>query len=297
MKYLKTIFSSTVISGIILVAGCEKDEPEIIPELPQIEFESLEFIEGSTSIDSLRLTISFSDGNFDLGLQSFDGDLSPPYNTVNFFTLQNGVLQALASGVRIVNGDPKLFIEPTSTQTGKLTTYRKIVNELDGTATYACSDYDATTPLWVNESDFEFIDLSYSILDTVVYSGTKAAVVQDTFLIEFNPNGFNITVDFIVEQPDGSYEEFDFRKEFCGLTSFDGRFPLLEGMQTGQEITSGPFKIMATSGRAGKMIYTMNSAGFQYFFSNKNLKLRVSIKDRSLNESNVVETPPILIPQ
>lgn len=111
---------------------------------------------------------------------------------------------------------------------------------------------------------------------------TLTSGLVDTLYFELNPDHYNIEVDFLVKNPsNGTFEEFDWTKEFnypnCGI-SFDGRFPIL-------------FKDKPGSPLEGTIKYGMGSLGFKALFSVKTLKLRVQIKDRALNKSNVIETP------
>jgi len=82
-----------------------------------------------------------------------------------------------------------------------------------------------------------------------------------------------------VKQPDGSFEEFDWREEFC--TTYDGRFPILAKEKD----------LSSATPLEGTLRYAMLSTGFKFQFSIKTLKLRVQIQDRLLNKSNVIETP------
>lgn len=106
-------------------------------------------------------------------------------------------------------------------------------------------------------------------------------LVVDTLYFELNPDYYNITIDFLVKNSDGSFTEFDLMKEFdypgCGGT-FDGRFPIL-------------FKDKPGSPLEGTIRYGMGSTAFKAFFSIKPLKIRVQIKDRALNASAFIETP------
>lgn len=111
----------------------------------------------------------------------------------------------------------------------------------------------------------------------IVYDNTSQP--QDTLYFELNENHYNIFVDFLVKQPDGSFEEFDWREEFC--TTYDGRFPILAKEKDLSKAT--PLE--------GTLRYAMLSTGFKFQFSIKTLKLRVQIQDRLLNKSNVIETP------
>ena len=114
--------------------------------------------------------------------------------------------------------------------------------------------------------------------------------VVDTFYFQLNPNHYNFFVDFFVfDNALGDYKEFDWQKEFfypnCGLT-FDGRFPILS-KDLGQ---ATPLD--------GTIRYAMQSAGFPILFSNKTLKLKITVQDRALHKSNTVETiPPFTLQQ
>lgn len=109
-------------------------------------------------------------------------------------------------------------------------------------------------------------------------------VVKDTLYFELNPDHYNIFIDFMIKQNDGSFEVFDWRTEFeypgCA-TSYDGRFPILA--KNGDLSVQSPVE--------GTLKYGMVSSAFILQFSIKTLKLRVQIQDRLLNRSNVIETP------
>ena len=94
----------------------------------------------------------------------------------------------------------------------------------------------------------------------------------------FTPNQdhYNIEVDFLVKDPSApdGFREFDWREEFC--TTLDGRFPVFSDNNSSID---------------GTLKYSMTSLGFRALFSIKTLKLRVSIKDRARNRSNVITTP------
>ncbi len=107
----------------------------------------------------------------------------------------------------------------------------------------------------------------------------NAGKVRDTLYFELNENHYNIFVDFLVKQNDGSFQEFDWRTEFC--TTYDGRFPILA---KDKDLTHrNPVE--------GTLRYAMLSTGFRLQFSIKTVKLRIQIQDRLLNKSNVIETP------
>lgn len=102
-------------------------------------------------------------------------------------------------------------------------------------------------------------------------------VVKDTIYFQLNPNHYNIFVDFLVQDNNGTFNEFDFRKEVCA--TFDSRLP---------ELFKEPYQAGPLEGRID---YRMKSLAFLITFSIKTLKLRVQIQDRALNKSNTIITP------
>lgn len=107
--------------------------------------------------------------------------------------------------------------------------------------------------------------------------------IADTFYVEPNEFHHNISIKFFVRK-NGEYTEFDFETAFdplCGET-FNGRYPLLN--PDGRE---RPLE--------GTLKYKMQSAGFELIFRQDTLMLEVFIYDRSLNKSNVIQTPDFVL--
>ena len=218
--------------AIILTGVSACFNPPEFPVEPQIEFESIQYKEYGTGFDtefdSLILTISFKDGDGDLGLDPAEND--EPYNNKFYF---------IAGGQYI--------------------TYKtKRTNP----------NYD-TLPAFVKP---------YNCINWEIYKENN--ITKDTLYFQLNPDYYNITIEFLVKNSDGTFTEFNwqeaFNYPFCGGT-FDGRFPIL-------------FKDKPGAPLEGIIRYGMGSTGFKVFFSTKTLKLRVQIKDRALNRSNFVET-------
>lgn len=125
----------------------------------------------------------------------------------------------------------------------------------------------------------------FHVCDFVTDIDVNNDQINDTVFVEINPNSFNIEVDFFVKR-DGSYQEFDWRREFGPFSciTFDGRFPPLNSEEFERPL-------------AGSLSYSMVSSGFLPLFGNDTLQLRVQIKDRSLNVSNVTESPDFIVGQ
>jgi len=105
----------------------------------------------------------------------------------------------------------------------------------------------------------------------------------DTLYFQTNEDHWNIIVEYFVKK-NGIWTEFDWITSFepqC-TDNYNGRFPIL-----GDDNADTPLE--------GVLRYGMTSAGFKFLFRNDTMKLRLKIKDRALNNSNVVETPEFVL--
>ena len=116
----------------------------------------------------------------------------------------------------------------------------------------------------------------YSCINWEITTNTSGKF--DTLYFQLNNNHYNIFVDYFIKNNNGSFTKFDFQKEFC--TTYNGRFPILSKDLSQKTPLDGSIRY--------SMVSTAN--GFLYQFCIKTLKLAVTIKDRTLNKSNTVET-------
>lgn len=277
---MKIINGLTIFCITIFVTSCF-DPPEF-PTVPQITFEKIEFYDNDNSVrDSLVVYINFKDGDGDLGLAEVQND--SPYHAVNYF-LENGTgeLIPLSTEVRYQNLPPVIKRHPG--QNGKLATLRtRKQPEYSSLPPYIrpfyCTSYQLDS-IYVVEEDSAIFDETFTIAKYLTNESPPVYVLLDTFYYEVNPNYSNIEVDFFIKEGE-NFTEFDWVSELCGGPNqpglgFDQRFPVLSKTSTGLD---------------GTLRYAMGSIGMDILFSLKTLKLRVQIKDRALNLSNVVETP------
>lgn len=276
---------------IVAAMGSCFDPPEF-PNVPEIEFESIEFKEGP-STDSLILTISFRDGDGDLGIDPADLKyLSYPFNNLNFYQTDGGgnlVPLYTEAGTSSTGDTLNVLLVPNPGQ-GKLVFPRtRNAPGYSNLPAYNCVNYEylLNTPLLVREDALGILDDETIITDTLYSPTFKYYAIQDTLYFTVNPDHYNIEVDFFVRRPGDpdadpeGWVEFDWREEFC-TQSFDGRFPKLSQDKNALE---------------GTLRYSMNSLGFTSIFSVQTLKLRIQIKDQALNKSNIVETGPFTLDQ
>lgn len=245
-----------VIGGLLLVLfvglfATSCFDPPDFPVVPEIEFKRISFQDrpDPSDQDSLILELSFKDGDGDLGLNDPDsscnyfGDQLRCYNSRFFFD------QDFKKITTKPRGDIDTFnyrIKRTNPQFANLPDYKP---------PYSCTNWELKK----------------------AKQGINDLVVVDTLYIELNPDHHNIFVDFLVKQPDGNFQEFDFLTEYC--QTYDARFPVLfNSVSLGKPME-------------GTIRYAMPGVGFLSQFSIKTLKLRVQIQDRALNKSNIIETP------
>lgn len=274
MKALKGL----LLFGISTLLGACFNPPEF-PIVPVIGYEDIYFKEstGPGVKDSLVVTISFKDGDGDLGLSATQID--PPYHDINFFLANEGEIIPIEK-YSLYTNLPQ-FVDVPEGVTGKLVTNRTAEDPAYASKLpsfndpYSCTFYTYTS-IYVSEEDKDIFDKETHNLDSTLESDRfpDVYVLLDTFYYQRNPNYANIEVEFLVEEG-GSYKVFDWEKEFCTV-SFNQRFPVLSDKE-------GPLE--------GDLQYAMVTNGFKAIFSIKKMKLRIKIRDRDLNVSNVVEVP------
>ena len=89
-----------------------------------------------------------------------------------------------------------------------------------------------------------------------------------------------------IKKNGNEYEFIDWTRIFdqelaCGL-NFNSRFPPLNISSNTQSIS-------------GQLKYAMVSYGFETVLNNQTFKLKIRIKDRSLNNSNLIETQDLTL--
>jgi hypothetical protein len=154
-----------------------------------------------------------------------------------------------------------------------------------------CRYYSRMEFLVHNKNESVFNEYPW-MRDSLIVNNEKHYLISDTAYFEVNPYYSNIEIDFLIEQSDGSYEKFDWFKNFC--VTYDGRLPIIQTNKSGV-IQSGPFRVKLISKSKGEIAYVMAGLGFKALFANKQIKLQVKIIDRALHISNTIETPAILI--
>jgi len=167
------------------------------------------------------------------------------------------------------NGDLGLSSNETQPPYHPIWYFQKSNGNLITYADRQTSAFDTLPPY-----EFPYTCQNY-VLNSDILDGIYA---DDTVYYQTNSDHWNIFVDYFVKK-NGVYTEFDWETAFdpqCS-DSFNGRFPLLS------DLSNSPLE--------GKLRYGMTSAGFNFLFRNDTLKLRIQIKDRALNRSNLIETP------
>ena len=261
----KTFWSSI---SILLASSCF-DPPEF-PLIPDIGYESIEFIDMpdpspvEVATDSLVLRLSFRDGDGNLGIASSES--TPPFNDRWYYTLET-----LASCDDNPTDGVKRCYQLRLEELSKYVTYKLKRQPVNGSDTlkpfvkpYNCTNWEVVRD--------------------------KAGKVVDTVYFQLNPHYNNIYVEFQMKESPNScssppcFSVFDWAQFLtypsCELQGFNGRFPYLN--------TEVP---QVETPLAGIIKYSMPSPFFKTIFGARTLRLRVFIEDRAQNRSNEIITP------
>jgi hypothetical protein len=285
---------------IASIFGSCFDPPEF-PNVPEIAFDKIEFYDGAET-DSLVLYITFKDGDGNLGLSGQDLlHISAPFNNLTFYQTNNGgdppitplnteaVTSSNQDTLHILNipnpGQGKLVFPRTRKQSG----YDFLPVFSDGCPPAPRYEFLRSTRLLIKAADTIALDDLVTFTDTLFNPGSNTIYyqIQDTLYYTVNPDHYNIEVDFLIKDPNNitadppGFTEYDWRENTC--VSFDGRFPVLSDSRSALE---------------GTLRYSMNSVGFVDVFGlDVPLMLRIQVKDRLLNKSNVIFTKVFTLQQ
>jgi hypothetical protein len=277
--YMKSTLKGLLLFGISIAAGACFDPPDF-SAIPHIDFENIYFQQAKAPADrdALVLTISFHDGDGDLGLSATEID--PPYHDMNFYLANNGQLVQLQKRTLAPEVPQVLEVPPNASgklaivRTSRDAAYKNVIPTFIDIHE-SCKDFIySNTLVYVREQDKHIFDETYQTKLEDFPISEKIYSVIDTFYYTRNPNYANIDVEFWVK--DGAeFKLFDWEKEFCTI-AFNQRFHVLSDSER-------PLQ--------GSLEYTMATSGLKTIFGVKTLKLKIRIRDRSLNVSNEIETP------
>lgn len=293
---MKLIKGLGLLSFLVIISGSCFDPPEF-PVVPEIEFENIEFIPAPTpfDFDSLILYIRFKDGDGDLGLNQTTEDNSDPFHNAFFYQeINDGIdpkIEPLTIEPGLIGNDQYDLLLIPNPENGKLVFFRSRLQDNYNflPQAYHCSKYEILSGpvnserpsdgrrLLIEVANRAVLDDEVVLIDSFPRENPQYYQIKDTLYFTPNENHYNIEVDFLIKDPSapGGFVTFDWREEYC--LTFDGRFPV--------------FSDDPPSSIDGTLRYSMTSFGFKTLFSIKTLKLRISIKDRARNRSNVIETP------
>jgi len=242
----------------VLGACLKQPESSIIP---QIQLLNINFKhEFPAASDTLIISIKFTDGDGDLGLNSEDS-----------------VIYTSATD----------YIDIT-------TPYYFVYDTTKKSVWYYTHANNAKLPKGYKYVDYK----SYRTIHTAPFDTLPGALTckhweyrtnpADTLYILDNPYNNNIFVYLYTKDPGGTYTYFDPTTYFafgtqCTTNFFNGRFPILSsdlGKKTPLD---------------GTLTYKIESAALYLYLHGKTIKLKIFIYDRAFNKSNVVESDDFVI--
>ncbi len=127
----------------------------------------------------------------------------------------------------------------------------------------------------------------YSCKSYVIENGEVGENYDSAIFIEQNPYHYNLNVE-IQKKLNGEYQAVNYAEYTgnvdCSLSSFNSRIPIFDADNLGKTMK-------------GEISYSMPTNGHKYVLSRDTFKLRFYIYDRALNQSNIVDTPDLTLPQ
>lgn len=127
----------------------------------------------------------------------------------------------------------------------------------------------------------------YSCKDYVILNGQSGQNYDSAIFIEQNPFHYNLNIE-ILKKLRGEYQAVNYAEYTgnvdCSLSSFSSRIPVFDTDNLGKTLK-------------GEISYTMPTNGHKFVLSRDTFKIRFFIYDRALNQSNIVDTPDLTLPQ
>jgi len=252
---MKFILNILILLGLMAVASCF--QPPEFSNTPTIEVTNVrgKEVPGANTYDSLIVTINFSDGDGDIGLDGSEN--SPPFNQYWFF------LKSPRTGSECEPGVQSPCSIVSYIQESKLADY--VTYKLRRTT----PGYDTLPPF----------SAPYNCTNYFVLYNTsgQTVVTVDTLYSQINPRRYNFFMDVLVKNgSDFNKYDFSFPYPLCVVDGFNGRLPILA--------KDGDFSVKLPL--EGTITRTVASPSFYSTLRNKTLKVRVKIMDRSGNYSN-----------
>ncbi len=279
--------------------GCYEENK--FPDTPSIAFESIEFVDSSNDVDSLKLTFSFEDGDANIGFNE-SRDIFFPYNQYLVFLDIN---DSIVTRSNFENIQGQLYLAQLITKNISLRINEgKVFYSLSEENNHAVLAFDKQ--LYdgsymeigdeITQEDFVCPNVFNQLLDGFRVYGSSSAIGLSVYTQDRNLlNSYNQRIDddilvipvtsyhniFIhIEQQtlDGGFERVDFQNIFqtdhCLFGNFNGRIPLF-----------------AQDGERGSITYSIISRGLSIAFQDNLLRMKFSVLDRAGNRSNEVITP------
>lgn len=192
MFWTDTKMRITYLFILVLIIFSSCNPTPNFPDNPVISLENIYFVEGNT--DSLVVSLSFEDGDGDLGLNT----INYPFHEFNYYSSVDGKelhkKASESSGKTIIDFLPEL-ITFAHKRTGEIDTLPPY------TEPFSCTRWKTNAVI-------------------------PPFVFEDTLYYQRNPSYYNIFITFLVKETVNSkFEVLDFDQIGCAFNSYNGRFP------------------------------------------------------------------------
>ena len=280
--------TAKILSIVLLVVLSSCYDEEQFPDTPQIEFRSLEFIDGQFS-DSLILKFYFEDGDANFGV--FENDFSPEFSLfvdsepkiLTEANIDNAVPPVFLAALVLDNVLPVRRDGNTVTIVPGAPSYpafiqSEIYTDTPDTITFNCPNIINENLALFDTTDvtvYNFDDPRYREIFTQDIDSQVPALYQETF--------YNIIMRF-EKIVNGEPQVIDFGEVFgqsncsAGPESFNARVPFF-----------------VDDARSGTVTYNMISLELRIGIGDDPFQLRFFVYDRQGNKSNEVVTPSFFL--
>ena len=277
-----------IIAGFTLfLSSCSEEEKTYnYPQSPYIQSPSLEYLENSETgyPDTLKLSFEMFDKEGDLGIDGYDTEF--PFH--DFEPVFDSEDRWVTYGSQDVSPPFYIYLPYPA---------KSMISEIDNRPEFTCSHYmeanlDENYKTLLPDIRSAFSYPNDHTYDQITVDGT--IFYKDSLYVVKNENRNNIFLEWY-RLVDGKDELIDWKNIVssydCGI-NFDGRFQYIESLKIFQTShpDGSPYKISKTSKYEYQLEYSMASIGFRTVLRKDPFKFKVTIKDRELNASNVLET-------
>ncbi len=262
---------SQIVALTVIITSCF--EKEVFPDVPNIAFEGIRFVDSDNTQDSLVLSFSFGDGDGDIGLDNLN-DISPPFHFADAVLDGDTLIVTDTSDHNPPYVKAAISLLPRDIVLREGSDQRRVVTV---TEFQRVSDFELLgndDPRIGQSECLNYQEVTFFFPEEVAPETDQLGSTTISAFILPNETYYNLLIEFYEQLSDGTERIIDFNTIFNACTdSFNGRIPFF-GSESNQ----------------GTITYSMKSNGFRLGLGGRPIRIAFQVIDRDLNRSNLVST-------